>query len=265
MKRLILLFAVLTSTATAASATEYTTYLIPLIRRDLPGVNGSLWTTETVFRNRWYRPIPIVGPLPCVIIGGPGACGIEMPPALTTTALAFTPGNGTDGAFLDVPVTTTDLRPAMTLHVRDLSRSASAFGTEIYVPKIDEFQPVLDLIEVPTDPRYRATLRVYGSTPVPQTVRIRTFAAHSDIAIREMVVTTVGFIPPPYLDAPYLRRPSYYELDPLTPTVRASGDRVRVSVDVMGEIVSPPPPPVWAFITITDNMTQVVSTITPSR
>ena len=59
--------------------------------------------------------------------------------------------------------------------------------------------------------------------------------------------------------------PAYLQLDPLPAAIRASGDRIRVTVDRMGENVSPPPPPIWAFVTVTDNVTQLTSTITPNR
>ena len=204
-----------------------------------------------------------------MIFDGPGSCGLGSGgapgPQTTVTLDLSAAGDGTDGAFLDVPISANDPKPVMTLRVRDVSKSATSFGTEIHLPQMDEFQPVIDLIDVPTDERYRATLRIYGSNRGRQSVRVRITAAHNTTVIDERELTLLGLIVAPEFDAPYNRHPTYFQLDPLTRPVRASGDRVRVTVDVIGENVSPPPQPIWAFITITDNVTQLVSTITPSR
>jgi hypothetical protein len=243
---------------------DYAIYLAPVIQRNLTGANGSVWTTEVKFRNRWERMIPIVAPLPCGIIGGPGGCVPHLPDANSTTTLDLLPrGDGADGAFLYVPMSLNDLRPAITLRVRDLSKNATSFGTEIRMPQLDEYQRVVDLIDIPTDARYRATLRIYGSNEAPQQVRVRTFAEPGNTQIDEQIVTLSGILT--IVAVLFPLHPAYLQLDPLTPAVRAAGDRVRITVDVMGENVSPPPPPVWAFVTITDNVTQLTSTITPGR
>jgi len=246
-----------------ASPEDYVRYLAPVIQRDLQGANGSLWTAELKFRNRWERGIPIIAPLcgpagpdPCVI---PVVLDVNF-----TSALGLFPrGDGADGAFLYVPQSLNDPKPAMTLRVRDLSKNATSFGTEVHLPQLDEYQRVVDLIDIPTDARYRATLRIYGSSEAPQMVRVRTFAEPGNTQIDERIVTLSGILT--FAFDPFPSHPAYLQLDPLSPAIRASGDRVRVTVDVMGENVSPPPPPVWAFVTITDNVTQLTSTITPNR
>ncbi len=250
-------------TSRSQGPADYVRYLAPVIQRDLPGANGSLWTTELAFRNRWERGIPILAP----ICGpaGPDPCFYPIViNARTTEKLALlTRGDGTDGAFLYVPASLNDLIPAMTLRVRDLSKNATSFGTEIHMPRLDEYQELIDLIDVPTDARYRATLRAYGQSEAPQIVRVRAYAAQGTTPIDERTLKLNGIVT--FAATPFPFNPSYVQLDPLTPAVRAAGDRVRITVDVMSEVVDPRPPPVWAFITITDNVTQLVSTITPSR
>ncbi|MGZ5493303.1 MAG: IPT/TIG domain-containing protein [Thermoanaerobaculia bacterium] len=244
------------------SPEDYVRYLFPVVKRDLPGANGSLWTTEFRFRNRWEHSIPVIGPL-CPPLVDPCFNPTAVPGATTAILLPQPRGDGADGAFLYVPQSLNDPKPAFTLRVRDLSKNATSFGTEIHTPQADEYQRQIDLIEIPTDERYRATLRIYGSSGAPQQVRIRTFAEPGNIQIDEQIVTLSGILTIVFDPFPY--HPAYLQLDPLPPAVRASGDRVRVTVDVMGENVSPPPPPVWALVTVTDNVTQLTSTITPNR
>ena len=108
-------------------------------------------------------------------------------------------------------------------------------------------------------------MRIYGSNQKTTAVRVRTFTEPSDKQIDLKIVMLTGLDDSIDVAMPLI--PAYLQLDPLTPAVRASGDRVRVAVDDLDEQASPGPPaaPVWAFITITDNRTQLVSTITPNR
>ena len=61
---------------------------------------------------------------------------------------------------------------------------------------------------------------------------------------------------------------AYTRLDPVTNAVRASGHaRVRIHIDGMVVPRADPPliRPVWGFLSITNNVTQQVTTVTPSR
>ncbi|MGZ4810151.1 MAG: hypothetical protein ACXV7D_12570 [Thermoanaerobaculia bacterium] len=265
MKRLLVLIASLIAATVSAAPNpdDYVRYLVPVIQRDLRGANDSLWTTELMFRNRWGSAMtiiaPVCGPLTDPCVGN----SLSIDPSTTTTIQLFPRGDGTDGAFLYVPKSLNDPKPAITLRVRDKSKNATGFGAEIHMPQLDEYQHDIDLIDIPTDARYRATLRIYGASEAPQTVRVRTFTEDGKTPIDEQVVTLSGILT--IVFDPFPLHPAYLQLDPLTATARASGDRLRITVDVMGENVSPPPPPVWAFVTITDNVTQLTSTITPNR
>jgi hypothetical protein len=264
MKRCYFFMAAFMATAGFAQGPDgYTTYLVPVVQRFLPGANGSLWTTELTFRNRADHRVSVMAPF-CGP-AGPDPCVLPFfyDAQATSYAGLFTRGDGTDGAFFHVATSVNDPPPAMTLRVRDLSKNATTFGTEIHLPKLDEYQGVIDLIDVPTHARYRATLRAYGRSEAPQFVRVRVYAANGTTPIDDRIIMLNGIVT--VAPSAFSSNPSYLQLDPLTPPVRASGDRVRVTVDNLAEVVTPPAPPIWAFITITDNVTQLVSTITPSR
>ena len=70
-----------------------------------------------------------------------------------------------------------------------------------------------------------------------------------------------GFWEPVEGDLPFY--PSYAQIDLLTPEVRAAGPTIRVEVDNQGANVSPPLPPLWAFVSVTNNDTQQVTVMTP--
>jgi hypothetical protein len=259
MRKLVLAF-IFAVSASAQNPQDYDRYLIPVIQRDLRGANGSVWTADLLFRNRWSREMTLVGPQLVIC-----TCTPPPVPANTTTSIAlFARGDGADGAFLYVPKSLNDPRPAITLHVRDTSTNATSFGSEIHLPLPDEFQQQVDLIGIPTDARYRGTLRIYGTTAAPQEVRVRTYDDINGALLSEERVTLSGILN--IAADPFPAHPAYAQRDAIPDSVHAAdAQRIRVTVDVMGENVSPPPLPIWAFITVTDNVTQLTSTITPSR
>ena len=253
--RKLLLTIILATTAAAQNPEDYDRYLVPVIQRDLRGANGSVWTAELLFRNRSSRDMNLIGPFPALLCP---ACDPSLVPAKTTVdLLLIARGDGADGVFLYVPKSSSEPKPAITLHVRDTSKNATAFGTEIHLPPPDEFQQAIDLIGVPTDDRYRATLRIYSTGAAPQKARVTTYAADDRMLDQQEVVLS-GIVN--IVFDPFPKHPAYFQLDPLPAAVRASGDRVRVVVDVPGD-----PVPIWAFVTVTDNVTQLTSTITPNR
>lgn len=247
------------ATAFAAHAQTYERYLIPVISpQDIPGANGSLWRRELWIHNPRETSMTIRGDI-CIIAP---FCGSEIvPPHRDGRILGLHRGDIGDGAFLYVPEEPNAPRTPLTLRVRDLSNNAQSFGTEIPIARDADFAQLIIITSVPTDARYRATLRVYSASEAPREVRVRVVALDGMLIDERMVplagIVTVAPNPMPY-------HPSYAELDPLTPAVRASTFLVRIEVeDPLRQIVSPPPPPIWAFVSITDNVTQHVTTITP--
>jgi hypothetical protein len=239
---------------------DYVRYLIPLVQRDIRGANGSVWTAELQFRNRWDREMPIRGPL-CSPIADPCVPPIDIPPDVTLTLPIQPRGDSTDGAFLYVPIGLFGPRPAITLHVRDTSKGAGGFGTQVITPRIDEYQPQVDLISIPTDSRYRGTLRIYGNSAQPQVVRVRTYSETDNNLLNTQVVPLYGIVNIAF--DPFPSYPAYAQLDAVPDAVRAAdADRIRIVVDTPDNAN---PPLIWAFVTITDNVTQLTSTIVPNR
>jgi len=272
MRRTLLALALLATSASAqsvinvdainANPDDYVRYLIPLVQRDIKGANGSVWTSELRFRNRWDRDIPIIGPL-CSPVADPCVPPIDIPPGATVTLPIQPRGDGVDGAFLYVPIAVTGgPRPAITLHVRDTSKGTGGYGTQVVTPRIDEYQPRVDLIGIPTDSRYRGTLRIYGSGAAPQLVRVSTYSETGNDVLNTQLVPLSGILNIAF--DPFPSHPAYAQLDAVPDSVRAAdADRIRIVVDTPD--AGDNPPLIWALVTITDNVTQLPSTIAPNR
>lgn len=244
---------------TSNSAADYDRYLLPITTGRVEGANGSLWTTDWWVRNSTnngyalifdYCP-PNVSPCPSPL----------LPPNETSRPTVVPRGDGNDGAFIYVPK---PMRPSMTLRVRDLSQNAQSFGTELPVVRASDYRGTMEFLEVPTDPKYRATLRIYGPGPEPHSVIVAVFAEPSGELVERYDVELSGIVHAVPVEFPL--HPAYAQLDPLTPAVRASGESVRIVVGSYAwwSLVSPPPEwPAYAFMTVTNNDTQQVTTITP--
>jgi hypothetical protein len=165
-----------------------------------------------------------------------------------TSPETFVP-NGTPGRFFYVPQAQAKFL-AGNLRASDVSRSASNFGTEIPLVQERDFDPFqIVLPGIPTDPRFRSTLRIYA--PVETSVWI-------DIDGRETVLAQL--LKPEGAD---IFTPAYAVF---TNFPIGSG-QVKVTINVEA-LVGPSPPiyiggPIWAFVSVTNNDTQMITTITP--
>lgn len=239
------------SSGSVIAREEYTRYLLPLTTVWASGAGGSQWMTRYMVHNGLDDGIQLAGPLGQMIMCPP------MPTTLgghDSMEMEVMRRDGADGAFIYVP-NAADERVMMALRVRDVSRVAQGFGTEIPMVPDRDFRKTVHLIGVPTDSRYRATLRIYGDTSAPMRANVRVFAEDSSALIEERSVDLSGIVTTMSVEFP--EHPAYTALDPLSNAVRAAGARVRIAVtSESGE-------PLWALLSITNNETQQVTTIAP--
>jgi hypothetical protein len=150
--------------------------------------------------------------------------------------------------------------------VQDLSRQAQTWGTEMpVVLEDDAFRQTIHLLDVPVSKEFRSLLRVYDFGPsrdVPKTVRYRVFEARTAVynpvrwpvapdrllasGVMQLRVANLGFHPG------YVALP----LDHLDLDV----ERVRVEIEPQDQDGR-----LWAFISVTNNTTQHVTTVVPQK
>jgi len=246
-----------------SSPSNYAMHLLPLAR-DLDGANGSRWVTEWTMHNPTEIMLPVIGTTcppnvsPCITpdIIAPQQTKTMYPIARTT------PG---EGLFFYLPRSVAGAI-GTELRVRDVSRSAEGWGTEFPVVTAGEFKTSITLLDVPTDPRFRSTLRIYAPFESPMDAVVRVYPHSGSTPIEERAVTLTGIAIAAPVEFPL--QPAYAQLDPITEAVRASGQaRVRIRVDAVMPPLNNPPytPPLWAFVSLTNNVTQQVTAITPHK
>lgn len=138
------------------------------------------------------------------------------------------------------------------LRVADISQDALDHGTEIPVVRANEFSHTrIMLLGIPIDARFRNTLRIYALT--------------NNIGY---VNATIGteLVQIPLQPATDLYTPAYGSFTdfPLPGELPAGQNTIDVIVDVPRLGVYLPPMPIWAFVSVTNNETNRITTITPN-
>lgn len=159
----------------------------------------------------------------------------------TADTLLFEP-NGTPGRFLFVRQPEV-ANLAANLRVFDVTRAGLNFGTEIPVVRESDFRERrLLLLGVPGDVRFRNTLRIYAVRPMTVNVLVNG-AVHRNIAL---------------IPGSDIFEPAYAQIGDLP-----SGDDMTIAIEESGP-TDGPATPFWALVTVTNNETQVITTISPA-
>lgn len=242
-----------------ASPEDYTAVLVPLTALATPGAHGSIWESELRIFNA--SPIPLRMPGPeTFIVELPVDPAVLIAPHRTDRVFLNRRQAGVDGHFLYVPNPLL-YAPKMSLRVRDTSQNATSLGDEVPVVRSDQFAGDLAIVDVPVDPKYRATLRIYALTAAPMSVGVVIYPESGDTPYAQFDIPLNGIVTIDHV--PFPPHPAYAAFDPLVPAVRAAGGRVRIEITNYNINLSPPPPTIWAFLSLTNNETNQVTIVTP--
>jgi IPT/TIG domain len=230
--------------------------LLPVFTAPIPGAFGSEFRTD--FRARLVREnrAQIYGlRYPCIVTciqtgDEPYVIDQQVPYADPTNVEP----TGDPGTFLYLPKSEPG-RVTMNLRAYDTSRSAENFGTEIPVVRTSDFAKNYDditLIGVPSDARFRNTLRIYGYGDTGTQLTV-TISNEVGAVLSQRVVD----LPP----QENIYRPGYVQLSDF-PTGEGM---LTVTIGVIVPPISAPipPPDRWAFMSVTNNETQHITLITP--
>jgi len=223
--------------------------LIPVIFSGA-GAFGSQWTTDVAIENPGSDDVPVFR----TPIRLEYQCGIPefcFPEAVPARKVVTIYPQWPTGLFVHA-ARGSDLR--YNVLIRDLSRQRKALGTEIPVVREDDwYEDELNLLNVPSDPRFRVALRVYvesdssffGSVPV------RIFRMDSDETLVDSALPLDsahnGQIPGTNWIA---NLSTHFAIPAGTPL------RIEIGAPMSGERF-------WAFASITNNSTQHVTVVSP--
>jgi len=212
------------------------------------GANGSSWVSEAIVSNPkpWFvENFNSVLPIVCVLF----PCGERLSPRLQFAFPGMSFPQGV--ALLASRGEAADL--GFSLRVRDVSRDADGFGTEIPVVREKNMQrnTTITLLGVPRDPRYRVRVRMYAFEPF--------FFPNAQLW-RVVIVKPGGARAEQFLEVPRecagcAGSPVYADLDL---PAGAKDEFSTIYIDPPTESFA------WAFATVTNNATQQVTIVTPN-
>ncbi|MBV8547711.1 MAG: IPT/TIG domain-containing protein [Acidobacteria bacterium] len=237
-----------------ASIDELERILLPVAASG-PGPNAARFETEILITNAGDEAVPVSGAATLSHSGISPPPIPRVPPHTTGTFTdALTDAQYFTGAFIYVPARLA--RDVITkVRVHDTSRDAAAFGVEIPVVSDLDFAATVRLAGIPTDARFRSTLRVYAYDTRnfgPVTLRVR------DSADGTLLSTVPLALKAPSLDAtdPFPAA-AQLSLDSIIAPLRSHA-RLRIDIADSDAIR-----PIWGFVSITNNETQEITLVTP--
>lgn len=238
-----------------ARGDDYVRYLLPIAANHIHGAYGSVWNAYLAVRNDSDYDFLLAPPWPCDVLISP--CPITSIYPAQMTIATITPRSGGPlgpALFLHVPRPLVS-RVSFQARIQDESRETQTWGTELPFVNVErDYAKRITLLDIPADDRFRSKLRIYGPSPEPVVVHARIFEANGTTPLIDRTFALNGYISILPEDTP--GGPSYGELDPIPPAL-AEGTRLRAEVEA--EV------PIWAFVAVTNNETQHVTTLTPRR
>ncbi len=228
--------------------------LLPIVgtQKPIEGAFGSRWVAQTFVRNTGSTTVNYISPN-CFF----GFCGFYFSPGIT----GGYPLGEPFGLFLiDGPAD----QVRFSTVVRDISRQNETWGAEIPAVRERELRADhIELIRVPTDPAFRRNLRLYTvrtDTTVNDVsaLRVRVYDVAEDLFARERLLGEREFT----LDSRSGQEPGYVgylmvsNIDELF--AGAQTNAVRIVVERISGTAK-----LWAFVTLTNNETHHVTTVTP--
>lgn len=250
MKRLLplLLVALINTNAAFANPNGYLIVLVPLNPGTVSGAFGTQWTTTLWASNGSDTDLRIRCRFPldsdCIALNAHSTIQVPSPGAEAQHGFFMLVQSGLLGQL--VPINGL----ALNLRVTDSSTAPHAAGVEIPLVRPSDFASLVLLSPVPLNGHSRLKLRIYGGSigegPVQATVRASGATTNRDVMTRTVTVQGGDRNSPP-------RFPSYAELD--LPASSAGDDALRLEIASSGAV--------WAFVSVTDDVSQDVTIITP--
>jgi hypothetical protein len=160
---------------------------------------------------------------------------------------------GTPGAFVYVPKTQAN-RLSMNLRAFDVSRASDSFGTQLPIVRSDAFtkgyEDKIVIVGIPSDPKFRSHLRIYSAGTTPARVLVEMSNGYAFFPLRQLEIPAgASALQPGYVD--------FTDFPVNDGTVRVE---IRYAHD---QNTTLPAPELWAFVSVTNNETQHITTITP--
>lgn len=266
--RLLLVLAGAFSLCSFSTAAQpaYERILVPVFFSG-PGAHGSQWWTTVTIANSGDTPLRfsrsvLWGNPECSAVCGCGPSDEVRPQSVNEVCQGYS-----DPAGLILYMEKTENNVQFGGRIADSSRDQETAGTELKIVREHELRAgsiVLPLI--PTGPGFRIGLRLFDTRPAgsPEVIlRIHDYPGLSHPFIEEAIPLSL----PPDAGEPRPAHAAYAMIGDLVaryPQLKTSHEWISIELILPEPDISPPrKPSYWALATITNNVTQQVTMVTP--
>lgn len=236
------------------SAGNWSRILLPQTATNIPGANGSLWKTDLTALVRSTVEVPIE-PTPCQVV----ITCLPQPLGVPYDAGIYAYDQSTpSGQFIYVP-RDDESKVRLNARVYDQTRSAETAGAEIPIVRDHEFRSSVVLVGIPVAPEYRHTLRVYDDQGLDDEFVVINLYADDETAPRLSRVATLRRVRDERVTSALLPLyPAYLQVDVGQLLPLGGIELLRVEIEPVD-----PGARLWGFVTITNNDTHHVTTVSP--
>ncbi len=225
----------------------------------VPGAFGTRWEAELwIYNGNDFAIIVTQGPLrepsPRIIV--PPKRSQQMPPFPLPDLLR------SRAAFIGLDEFASLENVHFELGVRELT-NRDAFRVELPVVSISDFSTrPLQLLNIPLDAKFRVALRLYVrfDTGSPAQLRLKLYDLDADEAAlfeRHVQIEPPASLPPVFVDSSVV----WTMVTEIFQAALLEGNIRRARLEIIPD--GPAGPRFWGFVSVTNNETQYVTTITP--
>jgi hypothetical protein len=265
-----------TYTYTKVSAFQYVSrddweaLLLPIYTANVvDGAYGSRWISDWSVLNENETPLAAGLDLLTIDSSCPVTCPVFPPlfPGAVESYLRLVSPTGdspSPAALFHVRKEATE-HLSGSLRTRDFTRQSENWGCEIPIIRESELRSSVSLVDVPREERFRQRLRIYDPVYPAEPARVEFFDPSGPLlAVREVELAwpagSSGGLPPEGRFAGSIGfplQPAFAEIDLGAVPELQGHERIRIRVTARSG------QKIWAFVSITNNETQHVSTVTP--
>ncbi len=232
--------------------------LFPIFMPAVEGQSGSFFETTATFWNKGLTRAGFFGlDTRCAPVDPPThpEYFVTLPPRAEHEMTLFPDCSNAVGKLFFVPKG--DHSIAASLRVWETSKQAENHGVEIPVVRREDFsEESIALLSVPVDPKFRLTLRIYGLNRGTSFVNVSFGNRSMQVALQPG--RTI-------FEPSYAVVTDFAPSDTAPPSSRQGDMTVLVDVPRGPGGAHIPGSPIWTFITVTNNVTQHITTITPQH
>ncbi len=235
--------------------------LVPVALSGAPlqGAFGSMWVSELWATNSGEHRVELFTSYPVCSTNCDGRPFPAIEPGQTLRLEV--PDDGVNAGYLLWLQKGHAADVTMSLRIRDISRTDDNHGTEIPMPRVDDFQTRAALVNVPIDHRSRATLRVYSDSGNVPTLNVRVDV--TSLTGPEILASRVLTLREP-VEEPGLARMFHAQLatigDLRKEFPQLSEGNYRITVRPLEPVFVQT---VYPLVSVTNNVTQMVTAIAP--